>query len=122
MAGGRLDAAIVNKPLRALALEFERIFDEEMVLTTGPAYAAELAQDLALGQRISFGQPPVLPIRGHRLRSRIASLPEDENIELRPKFEVDSRERSRPTRPPRPLASSSGAAPLSTAVPVSRAP
>ncbi|MEW6373120.1 MAG: LysR family transcriptional regulator [Pseudomonadota bacterium] len=90
VAGGRLDAAIVNKPRRPLALDVEHIVDEEMVLITGPAFAPSLPATLTLRQLPSLGLALVLPTRGHGLRSNIDSFAESENIELTPKFEIDS--------------------------------
>jgi DNA-binding transcriptional LysR family regulator len=90
VAGGRLDAAIVNKPRRPLALDVEHIVDEEMVLITGAGITASLPQNLALRQLPALGLPLVLPSRGHGLRSNIDSFAESENIELTPKFEIDS--------------------------------
>lgn len=90
VAAGRLDAAIVNKPRRPLALDVEHIVDEEMVLITGAGFAASLPRDLALRQVPSLGLPLVLPSRGHGLRSNIDSFAESENIELTAKFEIDS--------------------------------
>ena len=90
VAGGRLDAAIVNKPRRPLALDVEHIIDEEMVLITGPAFEASLPANLTLRQLPSLGLDLVLPSRGHGLRSNIDSFAESENIELVPKFEIDS--------------------------------
>ncbi|HBZ07507.1 MAG TPA: LysR family transcriptional regulator [Massilia sp.] len=90
VAGGRLDAAIVNKPRRPLALDVEHIVDEEMVLITGAAFAPSLPATLTLRQLPSLGLALVLPTRGHGLRSNIDSFAEGENIELTPKFEIDS--------------------------------
>lgn len=90
VAGGRLDAAIVNKPRRPLALDVEHIVDEEMVLITGAAFAPSLPATLTLRQLPSLGLALVLPTRGHGLRSNIDSFAESENIELTPKFEIDS--------------------------------
>jgi DNA-binding transcriptional LysR family regulator len=90
VSGGRLDAAIVNKPRRPLALDVEHIVDEEMVLVTGPACQADVPDSLSLRELSSLGVPLVLPTRGHGLRSNIDSFAESENIELTPKFEIDS--------------------------------
>lgn len=90
VAGGRLDAAIVNKPRRPLALDIEHIVDEEMVLITGAGVATNLPQKLPLRQVPLLGLPLVLPSRGHGLRSNIDSFAESENIELTAKFEIDS--------------------------------
>ena len=90
VTGGLLDAAIVNKPRRPLALDLEHIVDEEMVLITGANFEANLPQNLSLRQLPSLGLPLVLPSRGHGLRSNIDSFAESENIELTAKFEIDS--------------------------------
>jgi DNA-binding transcriptional LysR family regulator len=90
VTGGLLDAAIVNKPRRPLALDLEHIVDEEMVLITGANFEADLPQNLSLRQLSSLDLPLVLPSRGHGLRSNIDSFAENENIELTAKFEIDS--------------------------------
>jgi LysR family nitrogen assimilation transcriptional regulator len=89
VTGGRLDAAIVNKPRRPLALDVEHIVDEEMVLITSPTFADRVPAGLTLRQLPGIGLPLVLPTRGHGLRSNIDSFAESENVELRPKFEID---------------------------------
>lgn len=90
VAAGRLDAAIVNKPRRPLALDVEHIVDEEMILITGTAFGATVPPGLTLRQLASLGLALVLPTRGHGLRSNIDSFAESENVELTPKFEIDS--------------------------------
>jgi DNA-binding transcriptional LysR family regulator len=90
VAGGQLDAAVVNKPRRPLALDVEHIVDEEMVLVTSAACQATVPARLTLRQLSSFGLSLVLPTRGHGLRSNIDSFAQSENIELTPKFEIDS--------------------------------
>ena len=42
VAGGQIDAAIINKPRRQLSLNVEHIVDEEMVLITSAGYSAPL--------------------------------------------------------------------------------
>jgi DNA-binding transcriptional LysR family regulator len=90
VTGGQLDAAIVNKPRRPLTLDVEHIVDEEMVLITGLHFQTEVPSELSLRQLSVLGLPLVLPTRGHGLRSNIESFAESENIELTPKFEIDS--------------------------------
>jgi DNA-binding transcriptional LysR family regulator len=90
VTGGRLDAAIVNKPRRPLVLDVEHIVDEEMVLITGTAFATRVPPGLTLQQLVSLDLALVLPTRGHGLRSNIDSFAESESIELTPKFEIDS--------------------------------
>jgi DNA-binding transcriptional LysR family regulator len=90
VTNGQLDAAIVNKPRRPLALDVEHIVDEEMVLITGAGSQVNVPQGLTLRQLASLGLALVLPTRGHGLRSTIDGFAESENIELAPKFEIDS--------------------------------
>jgi DNA-binding transcriptional LysR family regulator len=90
VSGGQLDAAIVNKPRRPLALDVEHIVDEEMVLITSAAFQGTVPPHLTLRQLSALGLPLVLPTRGHGLRSNIDSFAQNENVELTPKFEIDS--------------------------------
>jgi LysR family nitrogen assimilation transcriptional regulator len=90
VAGGQLDAAIVNKPRRPLALDVEHIMDEEMVLITSAANLVAVPPQLTLRQLCSLDLPLVLPTRGHGLRINIDSFAQSENVELTPKFEIDS--------------------------------
>jgi LysR family nitrogen assimilation transcriptional regulator len=90
VTGGQLDAAIVNKPRRPLALDVEHIIDEEMVLITGPQCTAPVPAALSLRELSALGLDLALPTRGHGLRSNIESFTESENIELTPRFEIDS--------------------------------
>jgi DNA-binding transcriptional LysR family regulator len=90
VAGGQLDAAIVNKPRRPLALDMEHIMDEEMVLITSASNPSPPPQQLTLRELCSLNLPLVLPTRGHGLRSNIDGFAQSENVELVPKFEIDS--------------------------------
>jgi DNA-binding transcriptional LysR family regulator len=94
VSGGRLDAAVVNKPRRPLALDVEHIVDEEMVLITGPQCAeqagVQVPDSLSLRELSALRLALVLPTRGHGLRSNIDSFAESESVELTPKFEIDS--------------------------------
>jgi LysR family nitrogen assimilation transcriptional regulator len=90
VAGGQLDAAMVNKPRRPLALDVEHIMDEEMVLITSAALPAPLPPQLTLRQLCSLNLSLVLPTRGHGLRATIDSFAQSEDVELAPKFEIDS--------------------------------
>jgi LysR family nitrogen assimilation transcriptional regulator len=90
VSGGQLDAAIVNKPRRPLALDVEHIVDEEMVLITSAAHEGAVPPRLTLHQLSALGLQLVLPTRGHGLRSNIDSFAQNENVELMPKFEIDS--------------------------------
>jgi DNA-binding transcriptional LysR family regulator len=90
VTGGQLDAAIVNRPRRPLALDVEHIMDEEMVFITSASNQASVPAQLTLRQICALGLPLVLPTRGHGLRSNIDSFAQSENFELAPKFEIDS--------------------------------
>lgn len=90
VAGGQIDAAIINKPRRQLALNVEHIVDEEMVLITSAGYSAALPQRLSLQQISSLGLTLVLPTREHGLRGILDSFAQHEDVDLAPKFEIDS--------------------------------
>lgn len=90
VTGGQIDAAIVNKPRRQLPLNVEHIVDEEMVLITSTGYSAALAPRLTLRQISSLGLPLVLPTREHGLRGVLDSFAQHEDVDLAPKFEIDS--------------------------------
>ncbi|MDB5910081.1 MAG: LysR family transcriptional regulator [Massilia sp.] len=90
VSGGQLDAAIVNKPRRPLALDVEHIVDEAMVLITSAAHEGAVPPRLTLHQLSTLGLQLVLPTRGHGLRSNIDGFAQNENVELTPKFEIDS--------------------------------
>ena len=88
VAGGQLDAAIINKPRRPLALNTEPIAEEELLLITGPQHAP-------LGDTVRFRQLPklklklVLPTRQHGLRGIIESFAQTEDVHLAPALEID---------------------------------
>jgi DNA-binding transcriptional LysR family regulator len=94
VTGGRLDAAIINKPRRPLALDVEHIVDEEMILITGAAAGtgpgSAVPDRLSLRELTALDLPLVLPTRGHGLRGTIDAFADSESIELQPKFEIDS--------------------------------
>lgn len=87
VAGGQLDAAVINKPRRPLALNSEPIVEEDLVLVTGPKHAA-------LSDQVAFRRVAelklVLPTRQHGLRGIIESFAEAEDVQLVPGVEVDS--------------------------------
>lgn len=90
VAAGQIDAAIINKPRRQLALNVEHIVDEELLLVTGAAHPATLPARLTLQQIAASGLNLVLPTREHGLRGILDSFSEHEDVDLAPKFEVDS--------------------------------
>lgn len=90
VAGGQIDAAIINKPRRQLALNVEHIVDEEMLLITGAGYSAALPARVTLRQISTLGLGLVLPTREHGLRGILDSFAQHEDVDLAPKFEIDS--------------------------------
>ena len=67
VALGQLDAAVINKPRRALTLKSETIADEDLLLVMGPAHA-----DVPASLRFSgiSALKLVFPTRRHGLRAR----------------------------------------------------
>jgi DNA-binding transcriptional LysR family regulator len=87
VAVGQLDAAIINKPRRPLALKTEAIAEEDLILVTGPGHAQ-------LPARLPFARLArlklVLPTRQHGLRGIIESFSQAEDVNLAPGVEIDS--------------------------------
>lgn len=84
---GQLDAAIINKPRRSLALMTEPIAEEDLLLVTGPNFAP-------MPDSVPFKQLAdiklVLPSRRHGLRGILESFAEAEDVMLQPSVELDS--------------------------------
>jgi len=87
VSGGQLDAAIVNKPRRPLALNVEPLADEEVLLLSSRS-ASLLAGTLPFA-RVS-GMKLVLPTRQHGLRGILESFAQAEDVSLEPVLEIDS--------------------------------
>lgn len=87
VSGGQLDAAIVNKPRRPLALNSELLAEEDLLLVTGPNHPA-LAATLTLAEVAQ--RRLVLPTRQHGLRGIIESFAQAEDVSLAPAVEIDS--------------------------------
>ncbi len=87
VAGGQLDAAIINKPRRPLALAMDPIAEEDVVLVTGAAHA-ELPPELPF-KRVEQLRL-ALPTRQHGLRGILESFAQAENVDLAPALEIDS--------------------------------
>ena len=87
VALGQLDAAVINKPRRALTLKSETIADEDLLLVMGPAHA-----DVPASLRFSgmSALKLVFPTRRHGLRGIIENFAEAEDIHLSPSLEIDS--------------------------------
>ena len=84
---GQLDAAIINKQRRSLALMTEPIAEEDLLLVTGPNFAP-------MPDSVPFQQLAelklVLPSRRHGLRGILESFAEAEDVMLQPSVELDS--------------------------------
>ena len=87
VALGQLDAAVINKPRRALTLNSETIADEDLLLVMGPAHA-----DVPASLRFSgmSALKLVFPTRRHGLRGIIENFAEAEDVHLSPSLEIDS--------------------------------
>ena len=87
VALGQLDAAVINKPRRALTLKSETIADEDLLLVMGPAHA-----DVPASLRFSgmSALKLVFPTRRHGLRGIIENFAEAEDVHLSPSLEIDS--------------------------------
>lgn len=90
VAGGQIDAAIINKPRRPLALSVDHIVDEELLLITSAQHAGGLPARLTLAQIATQNLALVLMTRRHGLRHIIDSFAHYDNVELAPALEVDS--------------------------------
>lgn len=84
---GQLDAAIINKPRRSLALNSEPIAEEDLLLITGPQHA-DLPDTVLFSQLAHLKL--VLPTRQHGLRGIIESFGQAEDVVLAPSVEIDS--------------------------------
>lgn len=90
VAGGQIDAAIINKPRRQLELSVSHIADEDMMLITSAGNPAAPQTPLALRQIPALGLRLVLPTRRHGLRAIMDSFAQHEDVDLTPTVEVDS--------------------------------
>jgi len=88
VAGGQLDAAIINKPRRPLGLNTEHIIDEDLTLIIGSGSRQSLPPNVPfrMVQKLELA----LPTRHHGLRAILESFARAEDIELSPKLETDS--------------------------------
>jgi DNA-binding transcriptional LysR family regulator len=87
VAGGQLEAAIINRPRTRLTLRNDPMLDEEIVLVSG-AKADIGKENLALKKVL--GLKMVLPTKQHGLRKILDSITSSENLELSPIHEIDS--------------------------------
>lgn len=87
VAGGQLDAAVINKPRRPLALAIDPIAEEDVVLVASTSRAPlppEVPFKFVKQLRL------VLPTRQHGLRGILESFAQAENVDLAPSLEIDS--------------------------------
>lgn len=87
VAGGQLDAAVINKPRRPLALNTETIAEEDLLLVTGLQHEP-LDPEVALRRMAELKL--VLPTRQHGLRGILESFAQAEDVQLAPMVEIDS--------------------------------
>ena len=87
VAGGQLDAAIINKPRSRLSLDSQALLDEEMVLATSVVHGPDLPH------AIEFAQLPelelVLPTKRNGLRGVLDTAAQHEDVLFAPRFEID---------------------------------
>jgi DNA-binding transcriptional LysR family regulator len=84
---GQLDAAIINKPRRPLALSSAPIAREDLLLVTGSAHP-RMAKNVPFARLAELKL--VLPTRQHGLRGIIESFAQAEDVALAPSVEIDS--------------------------------
>ncbi|MFC3339776.1 LysR family transcriptional regulator [Paracandidimonas soli] len=88
VTGGRIDAAIINRPRRPLGLNMDYIIDEELGLITSVEANQHLPAEVSLQGTTELSL--VLPTRHHGLRGILESFSQAENIDLTPTLETDS--------------------------------
>src|ERR1700761_1144455 len=87
VAGGQLDAALINKPRSRLSLDSQPLLDEEMVLATSAAHGPDLPHSIELAQLPELEL--VLPTKRHGLRGVLDTAAQHEDVLLTPRFEID---------------------------------
>ncbi len=88
VTGGRIDAAIINKPRRPLGLNLEHIIDDELGLITSINEHRHLPAEVPMHSAVNMNL--ALPTRHHGLRGILESLAQAENLDLAPTLETDS--------------------------------
>ncbi|WP_155194871.1 LysR family transcriptional regulator [Orrella sp. JC864] len=88
VAGGQIEAAIINKPRRPLALNVEHIADEDLLLLTGVHHRQALPPSVPF--RVVPTLELALPTRHHGLRGILESFAQAEDVDLAPRCETDS--------------------------------
>lgn len=87
VAGGQLDAAIINRPRTKISLRNELMVDEQIVLVS--RHNQKFHQKEMKLKDITK-MKLVLPTRQHGLRKILDSIAASENLELTPLHEIDS--------------------------------
>ncbi|MFL9913189.1 LysR family transcriptional regulator [Paraburkholderia sp. RL17-337-BIB-A] len=87
VAGGQLDAALINKPRGKLSLDAQAILDEEMVLAASAAHGPDLPHAIELARLPELEL--VLPTKRHGLRGVLDTAAQHEDVLLTPRFEID---------------------------------
>ena len=88
VTGGRIDAAIINKPRRPLGLNLEYITDEELGLITSADEHQHLPSEIPLKMATELNL--ALPTRHHGLRAILESFAQNEDLDIVPVLETDS--------------------------------
>lgn len=88
VAGGQLDAAIINKPRARLSLDARPLHDEEMVLVTSARNGPELPPSVDLARLPELEL--VLPTKPHGLRGVLETAAQQADVILNAKFEIDA--------------------------------
>lgn len=90
VAGGHIDLAVINKPRARLALNIEPLVEEEMLLVSGSKRSKRLPTKLELRAVAALDAGLVLPTREHGLRAIVDSFAQQADVDLAPRFEMDS--------------------------------
>src|ERR1700759_3661824 len=86
VAGGQLDAALINKPRARLSLDSQPLHDEEMVLATSAAHGPDLPHSIELAQLPELEL--VLPTKRHGLRGVLDTAAQHEDVMLAPPLQI----------------------------------
>ena len=87
VAGGQLDAAIINRPRKKIALRSELMVDEQIVLVSAQDKQFD-SKGIKLKDAIQLKL--VLPTKQHGLRKILDSIAASESLDLTPSHEIDS--------------------------------
>src|SRR5574343_1570753 len=88
VTAGQLDAALINRPRRPLALCMEPLVGQDVMLLSSPRHHPGLTAPVALASLADLRL--ALPTRHHGLRGILDSFARAEDVDLAPQVEVDS--------------------------------